>query len=72
MREIPTKLKKYLSSLDELKRNDRLELFFSLYNRAKEANIQNARHWAMRQILSERPTKVIEKRFAKLSKTKID
>ena len=69
MKEIPSKLRKYLSGFDEIKRNDKLELFFSLYNRAKEANIQNARHWAMRQILSGRSLKEIEKRFAKLTKT---
>ncbi|MGR3317390.1 MAG: hypothetical protein ACUZ8O_02770 [Candidatus Anammoxibacter sp.] len=66
MKEIPTKLKKYLSKLDDNKRKEKHELFLTLYKRAKNSDIQNPRHWVMRQILAERTIKNIERRFNKL------
>ncbi|MGR3176634.1 MAG: hypothetical protein ACUZ8E_01090 [Candidatus Anammoxibacter sp.] len=66
MKEIPTKLEKYLSKFDDNKRREKHDLFLLLYKRAKNNDIQSPRHWAMRQILSERTIKEIERRFSKL------
>ena len=68
MKEIPAKLEKYLSILDDNNRKEKLQLFLSVYDKAKKADMQNARHWAMRQVLSERSINEIEKRFDKLLK----
>ena len=70
MREIPAKLEKYLATLDNEKRKKQHELFLTVYNRAKAANIQNARHWTMRQVISERSLKEIDKRFARVLRNK--
>ncbi len=72
MKDIPTKLEKYLSQFDDDKQKEKLEFFISLRQKADDAGIQNARHWSMRQILSERSTGEIERRFAKLVKDKAD
>jgi len=70
MREIPAKLEKYLATLDNEKRKIQHELFLTLYDRAKAANLQNARHWTMRQVISERSLKEIDKRFSILLRKK--
>ena len=66
MKDIPAKLEKYISNLEENKRQEKLDLFSSLYDRAKNNNFQNARHWAMRQVLSERSVSEIERKFVRL------
>ncbi len=70
MKDIPAKLEKYLATLDNEKRKRQHDLFLTIYDRAKTANIQNARHWTMRQVISERSLKEIDKRFARVSRNK--
>lgn len=70
MKDIPKKLEKFIASFDDNKRKEKIELFLSLYERATNAGLQSPRHWAMRQVLSEKSTNDIEKRFIKLARNK--
>ena len=72
MKDVPTKLEKYLKTLEEAEAGKKRQFFIQLAERAEAANLQNPRHWAMRMVLSGRSEGEIESRFQKLADRKID
>jgi hypothetical protein len=58
--KLPRKLEKYLATLPEEEREERIKLFEELEDIARKQKFQSPRFWAMRQVISELPRGAID------------
>ena len=72
MEEFPKKLTAYLNTLDEKEKGEKARLFQSLAEKAQTHKFQSPRFWAMRQVLSGRSLKQIERNIKKRITKKAD
>jgi len=72
MEEFPKKLTAYLNTLNETEKDVKARLFQSLVEKAQTHKFQSPRFWAMRQVLSGRSLKQIERNIKKRITKKTD
>lgn len=65
MQPIPPKLLKYIAKLPEAVQKEKIDLFNNILAQARRLNLQSARFWAMRQVVSEKTIAEIELKLKK-------
>ena len=65
MQPIPPKLLKYIATLPEAVKKEKIDLFNNILAQATRLNLQSARFWAMRQVVSGQKIAEIERKLKK-------
>ena len=65
MQPIPPKLLKYIATLPEAVQKEKIDLFNNILAQATRLNLQSARFWAMRQVVSGKTIAEIERKLKK-------
>ena len=65
MQPLPPKLLKYIATLPEAVQKEKIDLFNNILAQATRLNLQSARFWAMRQVVSGKKIAEIERKLKK-------
>jgi hypothetical protein len=65
LQPIPPKLLKYIATLPEAVKKEKIDLFNNILAQATRLNLQSARFWAMRQVVSGKKIAEIERKLKK-------
>ena len=72
MQPLPPKLLKHIADMPEVIQAEKIALFNDIFKQAQALNLQSARFWAMRQVVSGRTQAEIQRKLKKRGNNKID